>query len=115
MARGGGEQKMSSRSGLGCTGVIGVFGLLVVGSFIFYNVMENSEEEVKHRAEIELQKQRQAQQERIARGMAACNRAANPPPGGPRPSRREGVRREYNADLRHYVRRYGGFSPSASD
>jgi hypothetical protein len=76
---------MSFRNGLGCTGVIGVFGLVIVGSFIFYNVMENSEEGVKRRAEFELQQQRQAEQERITRGIEACNRAANPKPAARAP------------------------------
>ncbi len=46
--------------------------------------MENSDSAIKQRAEIERQRQeqaqQQAQQERTARGIAACNRAANPPP-----------------------------------
>lgn len=65
---------------MSCGGTIAWTGLIIIGSFVLYNMVENSDSAIKQRAEIERQRQEQAQQERRAKGIAACNRAANPPP-----------------------------------
>lgn len=65
---------------MSCTSSIGWVGVIVVGTYLIYNMMENSEEQQKRRAQIEQQRQQQEQQEGTTRGIEACKRAAAPPP-----------------------------------